>query len=159
MYLLFGRHSSYCAHAIVVHYYTAKALNLSEAARIALLQEMMKDAKRNERGGLLACLVGVVVSVAGFSTINFVGNSLNLGVVGLVIATVGFVVYLHYARLYSRFVGQLAKIAFKSAAPCPRCGKELPEDGLPFCPFCGFSLKSEGTLQQEFLEKNATVLS
>jgi hypothetical protein len=135
-----------------------KALNLSEAARIALLQEMMRDAKRNERGGLLACLVGVVVSVAGFSTIPLVRNSFELGVVGLVIAAVGFVVYLHYSRLYSRFVGQLAKIAFKSATPCPQCGKELPEGEFGFCPFCGTSLKSEGVIQQEFLEKDATTL-
>jgi len=136
-----------------------KALNLSEAARIALLQEMMRDAKRNERGGLLACLVGVVVSVAGFSTIPLARNSLELGVVGLVIAAVGFAVYLHYARLYSRFVGQLAKIAFKSAAPCPQCGKELPEDEFGFCPYCGSSLKSEGVIQQELLEKEATTSS
>jgi hypothetical protein len=134
-----------------------KALNLSEAARIALLQEMMRDAKRNERGGLLACLVGVVVSVAGFSTIPLARNSLELGVVGLVIAAVGFVVYLHYSRLYSRFVGQLAKIAFKSGTPCPQCGKELPEGEFGFCPFCGSSLKSEGVMQ-EFLEKGATTL-
>ena len=84
---------------------------MSEPARIALLQEMMRDAKRDERGGLLVCLVGVVVSVAGFSTLPLARNSLELGVVGLVIAAVGFAVYLHYARLYSRFVGQLAKIA------------------------------------------------
>ena len=159
MYLLSLRDFSYCVQASTVHHYMVKALNLSEAARIALLQEMMRDAKRNERGGLLACLVGVVVSVAGFSTTPYAGNSINLGVVGLVIASVGFVVYLHYARLYSRFVGQLAKIAFKSAVPCPRCGKELPEGEFDFCPFCGFSLKSEGPLQQEFLEKNATMLS
>jgi len=133
-------------------------LNLSEAARIALLQEMMRDAKRNERGGLLACLVGVVVSVAGFSTIPLARNSLELGVVGLVIAALGFAVYLNYSRLYSRFVGQLAKIAFKSATPCPQCGKELPEGEFGFCPFCGTSLKSEGAIQQEFLEKNATTL-
>jgi hypothetical protein len=135
-----------------------KALNLSEAARIALLQEMMKDAKRNERGGFLGCLAGVVVAVAGFSTIPLARNSLELGVVGLVIAAVGFVVYLHYARVYSRFVGQLAKIAFKSAAPCPQCGKALPEGEFGFCPFCGTSLKSEGVIQQELLEKDATAL-
>jgi uncharacterized paraquat-inducible protein A len=136
-----------------------KALNLSEAARIALIQEMMRDAKRNERGGLLACIIGIVVSVAGFSTIPLATNSRNLGVVGLVIAAVGFLVYLQYARLYSRFVGQLAKIAFKSATPCPQCGKELPEGEFGFCPFCGSSLKTEGVIQQEFLEKDATTLS
>jgi hypothetical protein len=136
-----------------------EALDTSEAARIALLQEIMRDAKRNERGGLLACLVGVVVSVAGFSTIHYADNSLNLGIVGLLIAAVGFTVYLHYARLYSRLVGQLAKIAFKSAVPCPKCGKMLPEGEFGFCPFCGSSLKSEGPLQQEFVETKAPVVS
>jgi uncharacterized paraquat-inducible protein A len=136
-----------------------EALDLSEAARIALLQEMMRDAKRNERGGLLICLVGVVVSVAGFSTIHYAANSLNLGIVGLLVAALGFTVYLHYARLYSRFVGQLAKIAFKSAVPCPQCGKILPEGEFGFCPFCGASLKSEGPLQQEFLGTNTPAAS
>lgn len=134
-------------------------LELSEAARIALLQEMMRDAKRNERGGLLACLVGVIVSVAGFSTTTLAPNSLNLGIVGLLIAALGFTVYLHYARLYSRLVGQLAKIAFTSAVPCPKCGKMLPEGEFGFCPFCGSSLKPEGPPQQEFVETNAPAAS
>jgi type III secretory pathway component EscS len=121
---------------------TVEALNLSEAARIALLQEVMKDAKRNERAGLVACIVGVVVSVAGFSTTSLAGNSINLGIVGIVIAAIGFVVYLYYARVYLRFVGQLASMAFKSAVPCPRCAKELPEGDFAFCPFCGSPLKS-----------------
>jgi len=120
---------------------------------------MMRDAKRDERGGLLVCLVGVVVSVAGFSTLPLARNSLELGVVGLVIAAVGFAVYLHYARLYSRFVGQLAKIAFKSAMPCPQCGKELPEGDFNFCPYCGSSLKSMDAIQQELLENNVTTVS
>ena len=152
-------HFLYCAESAIARCSMVKALNLSEAARIALLQEMMRDAKRNERGGLLACLVGVVVSVAGFSTIPLVRNSLELGVVGLVIGAVGFIVYLHYARLYSRFVGQLAHIAFKSAVPCPRCGKILPEGEFGFCPFCGSSLKPEGPLQQEFVETNPSAVS
>lgn len=142
-----------------LRYSMVKALNLSEAARIALLQEMMRDAKRNERGGLLTCLIAVVVSVAGFSTTSLAGNSVKLGVVGLVIAAVGFAVYFYYAHLYSRLVGQLAKIAFKSAVQCPQCGKELPEGEFGFCPFCGSSLKSEGGLQQEFLDKNTPPLS
>jgi len=136
-----------------------KALNLSEAARIALIQEMMRDSKRSERGGLLICLVGVVVTVAGFSTISLARNSLELGVVGLVIAAVGFGVYLHYSILYSRFVGQLAKIAFKCKTPCPQCGKELPEGELSFCPFCGSSIKPVGVIRQESLEKYVSVLA
>jgi hypothetical protein len=120
----------------------AEALDLSEAARIALLQEIMRDAKRNERGGLVICIVGVVLSVAGFSTTSLAENSVNLGVIGILVAAAGFAVYLHYAHLYSKFVGQLAKIAFKSAVPCPQCGKELPEGEFGFCPFCGCQLKS-----------------
>jgi uncharacterized paraquat-inducible protein A len=134
-------------------------LNLSEAARIALLQEMARDAKRSERAGLVVCLVGVVVSAAGFSTRSLAENSINLGVVGLVIAAVGFVVYLHYARLYSRFVGQLAKIAFKSTTPCPECGKALPEGEFSFCPFCGSSIRPEQPRQQELLQDNTVIAS
>jgi uncharacterized membrane protein YeaQ/YmgE (transglycosylase-associated protein family) len=119
----------------------AEALNLSEAARIALLQEVMREAKRNERGGLVTCIVGVVVAVAGFSTTSLTGISFNLGVVGILIAAVGFVVYLYYARVYLRFVGQLASMASKSAVPCPRCAKPLPEGEFSFCPFCGAPIK------------------
>lgn len=115
---------------------------MSEAARIALLQEVMRDAKRNERGGLIACIIGVIVSVTGFSTTSLAENAFNLGVVGIVIAAIGFVVYLYYARVYLRFVGQLASMASKSALPCSHCGKALPEGEFVFCPFCGSPLKS-----------------
>jgi hypothetical protein len=134
-----------------------KVLNLSEAARIALVQEMMRNAKRNERSGLITCMLGIIVSVAGFSTTSLAGNSINLGVIGVVIAAVGFVVYLYYARLYSRFVGQLANIAFKSATPCPQCGKELPEGEFGFCPFCGSSLKPPSATTEALPEERATL--
>lgn len=132
---------------------------MSEAAKIALLQEMMRDAKRNERGGLVACIVGVVVAVAGFSTLPLAGNSVNLGVLGAAIASVGFSVYLYFARLYSRFVGQLAKLAFKSAAPCPKCGKALPEGEFGFCPFCGTNLNSEFQPAEGIVQNEALTLS
>ncbi len=115
---------------------------MSEAAKIALLQEVMREAKRNERGGLVACIVGVVVAVAGFSTVSLAANSFNLGILGIVIAAIGFVVYLYYARVYLRFVGQLASMISKSAIPCPHCAKPLPEGEFAFCPFCGSPLKS-----------------
>jgi hypothetical protein len=118
-----------------------EALRLSEAAKIALLQEVMREAKRNERGGFLVCIVGVVLAVAGFSTASLVGNGFNLGILGIVIAAIGFVVYLYYARVYLRFVGQLASMTSKNAIPCPHCAKPLPEGEFAFCPFCGSPLK------------------
>jgi uncharacterized membrane protein YeaQ/YmgE (transglycosylase-associated protein family) len=132
---------------------------LSEAAKIALLQEMMKDAKRNERGGLAACIIGVILSVAGFSTVPFAGNSTNLAVLGLAIASIGFVVYLYYSRVYSKFVGQLAKLAFKTATPCPKCGKTLPEGEFGFCPFCGNNLNIETQCQEEVLQNDRLTVS
>lgn len=115
---------------------------MSDAARIALLQEVLREAKRNERGGLVVCIVGIIVAVAGFSTpSSLAGNSANLGIVGIVIAALGFAIYLYYARVYLRFVGQLASLASKSATPCPRCGKALPEGEFAFCPYCGSPLK------------------
>ena len=115
---------------------------MSDAARIALLQEVIREAKRNERGGFIVCIVGIIVAVAGFSTISLAGNSFNLGIIGIVIAALGFVVYLYYSRVYMRFVGQLASLASRSASPCPRCGKALPEGEFAFCPYCGSPLKS-----------------
>jgi len=115
---------------------------MSEAAKIALLQEVLREAKRNERSGLVACIVGVIVSVAGFSTSSLANNSMNLGIIGIVVAAIGFVIYLYYARVYLRFVGQLTSMVSKSAMPCPQCGKPLPEGEFAFCPFCGSPLKS-----------------
>ena len=125
---------------------------MSEAAKIALLQEVMREAKRNERGGLLVCIVGVVLAVAGFSTISFAENSFNLGILGIVIAAIGFVVYLYYARVYLRFVGQLASMISKSAIPCPHCAKPLPEGEFAFCPFCGSPIRSSARVVEQ---KNA----
>ena len=118
---------------------------MSEPARIALLQEVMKEAKRNERAGFVVCIIGVIVSVAGFSTMSLAANSFNLGIVGIAIAAIGFVVYLYFARVYMRFVGQLASMVSKSAMPCPRCARPLPEGDFAFCPFCGSPLKSNRT--------------
>jgi membrane-associated phospholipid phosphatase len=114
---------------------------LSDTARIALLQEVIREAKRNERAGFVVCIVGIIVAVAGFSTISLAGNSFSLGIIGIVIAALGFVVYLYYSRVYMRFMGQLASLASKSASPCPRCGKALPEGEFDFCPYCGSPLK------------------
>jgi hypothetical protein len=114
---------------------------LSETAKIALLQEVMREAKRNERSGLAICIIGVIVAVAGFST-TWVPNGINLGVIGIVVAAIGFVIYLYYGRVYLRFVGQLASMVTKSASPCPKCGKPLPEGEFEFCPHCGTLLKS-----------------
>jgi hypothetical protein len=124
----------------------AEVPNLSEAAKIALLQEGMREAKRNERGGLAICIVGVIVGVAGFFTGSYVQSAtdlgIHLGIVGIAIAAVGFVLYFYYARIYLRFAGQLVSLASRSAHPCPQCGKALPEGEYSFCPFCGSPLKS-----------------
>ena len=117
-------------------------LNLSDMAKIALLQEVVRDVKRYERSGFIACIVGIVMSVAGFSTTSLSGNSIYLGIVGVVISAIGFVEFLHYQRVYSKMIGELASMAFKSAVPCPRCEKELPKGEFDFCPFCGSPLQS-----------------
>jgi len=103
----------------------------------------MREAKRNERGGFVICLIGVVVAVAGFSTTSLAANSFNLGILGIAVAAIGFVVYLYYSRVYLRFVSQLASMAVKSAAPCPKCGKALPQEEISFCPYCGTQLKPQ----------------
>jgi hypothetical protein len=34
---------------------------------------------------------------------------------------------------------------------CPKCGKEIPQGGIFFCPECGADLETEG-LKQEIVE-------
>lgn len=117
---------------------------MSEAAKIALLQEVIREAKRNERAGFVVCIIGIIVAVAGFYTNSWVTNAFELGIIGIVVAAIGFVVYLYYAQVYLRFVGQLASMTSKSATLCPKCGKALPEGEFAYCPFCGAPLKSSG---------------
>jgi hypothetical protein len=139
-----AQQSTPCAKRLIFKFaiVALEVLKLSEAAKIALLQEVMREAKRNERGGLLVCIVGVVLAVAGFSTTSLAPNSFNLGILGIAIAAIGFVVYLYYTTVYLRFVGQLASMVSKSAIPCPHCAKPLPEGEFAFCPFCGGPLRS-----------------
>jgi len=114
---------------------------LSEMAKIALLQEVIREAKRNERAGFIVCIIGIIVAVAGFYTETWAKNAVNLGIIGIVVAAIGFIVYLYYSRVYLKFVGQLASMTSKRAVPCPKCGKALPEGEFAYCPFCGSPLK------------------
>jgi uncharacterized membrane protein YeaQ/YmgE (transglycosylase-associated protein family) len=127
-------------------------VSLSEVAEIALLQEVMKEAKRNERGGFLTCIVGVIVSAAGFSTMSLAANSFNLGVLGIIIAAIGFIVYLYYSSVYRKFIGQLTLMVSRRAVPCPHCEKPLPEGEFAFCPFCGSSLNLNTRTVQDAIE-------
>ena len=121
-------------------------MHLSEQARVAFLQEKIKDAKGQSRSNFILGIVGLVLASFGFiSYVNgsFGGGSgfLIVGTVGVIAAIIGFSLGSKSEIEKIRWTNELGKIAF-TIPKCPNCNKELPRGNFEFCPFCGKSLKS-----------------
>lgn len=116
--------------------------NLSEKAKLAYLQEKIKEAKGLERGGLLICVLGVVLAIAGFGFGSFFeqGAATLAEVGGILLAGFGFVWYFYYSNQYFKLLEQLKRMAVANPK-CSTRGKELPQGNYAYCPFCGNSLK------------------
>jgi len=119
---------------------------MSEQAKVAFLQEQIKDARGHARNGFIICLVGAVVASSGFASYAngmFGGGFalLVLGIVGVAAAIVGLSLGTYNEIKRIRWMNALGKIAFP-IPKCPKCGKEFPRGNLEFCPFCGNSLKT-----------------
>ena len=116
---------------------------MSEEAKLAYLQEKIKDVKRNEKMGALGIVmggafvgIGIVFNGLG-DIVNFlVGISIVLGIFFFVF---GIYVSGHYASQYKNLMKELESMTV-SFPKCPKCGKELPKGNFAFCPFCGASL-------------------
>ena len=119
---------------------------MSEEARLAYLQEKIKDAKRNERIGPLGIAMGGVFVGVGIvlniwnNIVTVIGGLLVI-VLGIFLFVFGIYVSGHYAGQYKNLMKELEKMA-NTPPICPNCKKELPKGNLVFCPFCGNSLKS-----------------
>lgn len=117
-------------------------LGLSEEARLVYLQEKIKDAKRHERSGWIAFIVGVIFAVIGFGFSDLIGlGGTLIGVAGIILAIVGVFESFYFLYQYNKSMKELEKMAIPTPK-CPKCGKELPKGDFTFCPFCGASLKS-----------------
>ncbi len=120
---------------------------MSEDAKLAYLQEKIREAKRNERTGLITMFLGGLSIVLGISFNIIWNNSFTFfGVVSLIILGVfmfilGIYASGHYNGQYRDLMGEFEKLAIKVPI-CSNCKKELPKGNFEFCPFCGKSLKS-----------------
>lgn len=119
---------------------------MSEDAKLAYLQEKIKDAKRNERLGPSGMVMGgvsvgagVVFNIIWNNTVTYIGGILLI-VLGIICFIVGIYMSGHYAGQYKNLMKELESMA-TSFPKCPKCGKELPKGNFTFCPFCSASLK------------------
>jgi len=114
---------------------------LSEEAKIAYLQEKIKESRGNQKGGWTLFILGIVDSVIGFGFEPILGQyGTFMGIAGIPLAGLGlgYGVYSNYQ--YQKLLQQLKEMAIVNPK-CPNCGKEIPQGNFEFCPFCGKTLK------------------
>jgi hypothetical protein len=110
---------------------------MSEAARLAYVQEKIKIVKRSERMSNLGVLFGAITVVVGLRIENRI---LQIsGVAFIIIFTFAAGTYFMKLRagLMEEF-RQLTEASFK----CPECGKPIPQADFAYCPYCAAPLKS-----------------
>ena len=115
---------------------------MSEEAKLVYLQEKLDEAKKRERSGWWAFIIGLIFAVFGYVFIDFQPTGgILLIICGVVLVAVG-IVESWYLGFYqkTKLMEQLEKMAIKTPI-CPKCGKEIPKGNFKFCPFCGASLE------------------
>jgi uncharacterized membrane protein YjjP (DUF1212 family) len=117
---------------------------MSEQARIASLQEKIKEARNEERN------YDIWASISGFSAgggfaLYFSLNRdlffLVLGIAGvigvLLFGTVSFLA----KKTKTQLMKELDSLSMK-VPTCQKCGKQIPQGNFTFCPFCGTALEN-----------------
>jgi hypothetical protein len=120
---------------------------LSEQAKIAYLQEKIKEERENARKCEIVSFLMLVAAFAGFTLYFGYYKSISelaLGIIGVV----GFFLFSlgEYGSnmLKKRYMTELEKLGSKIPT-CPKCGKQIPQGSYAFCPFCGASLRESAT--------------
>lgn len=112
---------------------------MSEEAKLAYLQEQLKEVRRNERFAEIGFFIGIFVAMFGLIPNPFGRNWTIYGIIGIFIAGGGLVSSIYMYRQHLFLMKQLGRLAIVNPK-CPQCGKELPKGNYAFCPFCGKSL-------------------
>ena len=124
---------------------------MSEQAKVAYLQEKIKQAKRNERFGIAFFIFGIILVIFSFIAPQIIAvmypnspalSPILVGIIGgILFAVLGVADWIYYGLQGGNLVEQLRIMAI-TIPSCPNCKKELPKGNFEFCPFCGKSLKS-----------------
>jgi hypothetical protein len=121
--------------------YNEGGFDLSEEAKIAYIQERLKEVRRGERNGSIWGIFGAVLLGVGIGFSSILGQSTwILEACGILLFLLGLVdvAYCGFQRI--KLMNQMKTMSI-SIPKCPKCGKELPKGNFAFCPFCGSSLE------------------
>ena len=114
---------------------------LSEQAKIASLQEQIRDARNAARTASIAAIVSAVFAGV-FSALSFdMGNweVLPLVIIFAVAAFICLISEWSNNKTKNRLLMELDAMSVKIPT-CPKCGKQIPQGNYPFCPSCGSAL-------------------
>ena len=115
---------------------------MSEQARIASLQEKIKEARYGQILAMFAGAIGGIAAVLGFfSYSQSIGEwtILFVGIGGAVILMSGVMGVWIYEGRMKKLMSELENISVRTTT-CPKCGKQIPQANFAFCPFCGSPL-------------------
>ena len=113
---------------------------LSEQAKLAYIQERIKEARSRLFVGFIIIVFGVaflgIAVVFPFATVP----TWIEGGVGVFLCVFGLVLSLFYYSERNLLLMQLKGMATKTPT-CSNCGKPIPQGKYKLCPFCGSSLE------------------
>jgi hypothetical protein len=120
-------------------------LVLSEEAKVAYLQEKIKETKRKQWSGdfVIGCGlsmsgIGLVLALVRPDLLDILYRILFI-IVGAIFVAGGTIQYNNARKQYYSLMGQLKQMS--SNIICPKCEKQIPQGNFIFCPFCGEQLQ------------------
>jgi hypothetical protein len=115
---------------------------LSEQAKIASLQERIKQERSKSRTLTIGTLISFLIAATGIVLFEvFWGGlmSFSLVVLGVVLMILCSTTQSRANRTRNELLKELDSLSSK-VPTCPKCGKEIPKDNYIICPFCGSRL-------------------
>ena len=113
---------------------------MSEEAKVAYIQESIKQARSRVIAGGISLVCGVALLVFAAVAFSLLGAAAwAVGGVGVFLIVFGLSLALYYANERSILQLQLKMRATKTLT-CRNCGKPIPEGKYALCPFCGSAL-------------------
>jgi len=110
---------------------------LSEQAKVAYLQERIRNARHAIASSAQVLGIGIVLAILGFMLFAILAI---LAIIGVLLTISAGASYFYFIDQSRKLTQQLREMAF-TLSSCPKCGKELPKETFSFCPFCGAPLE------------------